>query len=91
MALLLAAASPAWATPLDPSLQQQLLGIYDSYNKDLMAGKVADAMKLRSAETRASAAKVMPTAAQQRFLAMAKTMVPDAVQPLHASINSAGD
>ena len=90
--LLLAAASPGWAVPMDPSLQQQLLGIYDGYNKDLLAGKVADAMKLRSAETRASAAKEMPTpAAQQRFIAMAKTMVPDAVQPLHASINATGD
>ena len=77
---------------MDPTLQQQLLGVYDAYNKDLLAGKVADAVKLRSAEARASAAKEMPTeAARQRFLAMAKTMVPDTVQPLHASINAAGD
>ncbi len=90
--LLLVAASPGWAAPMDPALQQQLLGVYDSYNKDLLAGKVADAIKLRSAETRASAAKEMPTAAaQQRFLAMAKTMIPDGLQPLHASINAAGD
>jgi hypothetical protein len=77
---------------MDPSLQQQLLGIYDTYNKDLLAGKVADAVKLRSAEARASAAKEMPTAAaQQRFLSMARTMVPDAVQPLHATVSAAGD
>jgi len=82
----------AVAAPLDPALQQQLLGIYDGYNKALIAGKVADAIKLRSAETRASAQKEMPTeAARQRFLAMARTMVPDTVEAEHASINKAGD
>jgi hypothetical protein len=89
---LLAAAPMAAAGPMDPALQQQLLGVYDAYNKDLLAGKVTDAVKLRSAEMRAQAAKEMPTeAARQQFLAMAKTMVPDTVQPLHASINAAGD
>src|SRR5215469_6948502 len=91
-ALLLACVSVGWANPMDPALQQQLLGVYDAYNKDLVAGKLADAVNLRSAEARAAAAKEMPTeAARQRFLAMAKTMVPDALQPLHASINAAGD
>lgn len=77
---------------MDMALQQQLLGVYDSYNKDLLGGKVADAMKLRSAEARASVAKEMPTAAaRQQFLAMAKTMVPDTVHAEHATINAAGD
>jgi hypothetical protein len=92
VALLLASVSVGWAKPMEPALQQQLLGIYDAYNKDVLAGKVTDAVNLRSAEERASAAKEMPTeAARQRFLVMAKTMVPDTVQPLHASINAAGD
>ena len=92
MFALLATAPMAAAAPVDPALQQQLLGVYDAYNKDLLAGKVVDALRLRSAETRAQAAKEMPTeAARQRFVAMAKTMVPDTVQPLHASINAAGD
>ena len=91
-AILLAGVSTGWAAPMDAALQQQLLGVYDAYNKDLLAGKLADAVNLRSAEARASAAKEMPTeAARQRFLGMAKTMVPDTVQPLHASINAAGD
>jgi hypothetical protein len=92
LAALLLAAPCALAKPLDPELQQQLLGVYDGYNKALAAGKVADAMKLRSAETRASAQTEMPTeAARQRFLAMARTMLPDSVQPLHATIGEAGD
>lgn len=89
---LLAAPPMAAAAPMDPALQQQLLEVYDAYNKDLLAGKVTDALKLRSTESRTQAAKEMPTeAARQKFAAMAKTMVPDAVQPLHASINAAGD
>lgn len=84
------AAVPAIAAPLDPALQQQLLDIYDAYNKALLAGKVADAMKLRSAAIRAEAQKEMPTeAARQRFLAMARTMVPDSLQVVHATTSAA--
>jgi hypothetical protein len=92
LALLLAAPPAAQAAPLDAALQQQLLAVYDGYNKALLAGKLADAIKLRSAQTRASAQKEMPTAAaRQRFLEMARTMVPDTLQVAHASINAAGD
>lgn len=92
LVLLLTVSPAALAKPMDVALQQQLLGIYDGYNKDLLAGKVADAIKLRSAETRASVAKEMPTAAaRQQFLAMAQTMVPDTVLAEHATINAAGD
>lgn len=90
--LLVGAGSAAIAKPMDDAMQQQLLVIYDGYNKALLAGKVGDAIKLRSAQTRASAKKEMPTAAaQQRFLAMAKTMVPDTVKPVHATINASAD
>ena len=92
LALLLAVPLAARAAPLDAALQQQLLGVYDGYNKALLAGKLPDAIKLRSAQTRASAQKEMPTAAaRQRFLEMARTMVPDTLQVAHASINTAGD
>ena len=80
LALLLAVAPAALAGPLDEALQQQLLGIYDGYNKALLAGKLPDALKLRSAQTRAEARKEM-----------AKTMVPDTLEVAHASINAAGD
>lgn len=92
LAALLAVAPACLATPLDPTLQQQLLGIYDGYNKALLAGKVPDALKLRSATVRAEAQKEMPTAAaRQRFVEMARTMVPDSLQVVHATINAAGD
>ncbi len=92
LVLLLAVPTATRAAPLDAVLQQQLLGVYDGYNNALLAGKLPDAIKLRSAHTRAEAQKEMPNAAaRQRFLAMAKTMVPDTLQVAHASINAAGD
>ena len=82
----------ALAKPLDPALQQQLLALYDSYNKAIAAGKLQDALALRAAETRTRAQKEMKTAKdRQEFLAMAKMIIPDAVEVRHATINAAGD
>ena len=73
-------------------MQQQLLALYDSYNKAIAAGKMPDALALRSAETQAQARKEMKTAKdRQEFLAMAKMTIPDAVEVRHATINAAGD
>ena len=92
LALLVAIAPAALAGSLDAALQQQLLAIDAGYNKALLAGKLPDALKLRSAHTRAEAQKEMRTAAaRQRFLEMARTMVPDTLQVAHASINAAGN
>lgn len=91
-AALFAIAPAVLAKPLDPALQQQLLGVYDGYNKALVAGKVPDALKLRSAESRASVQKEIPTAAaRQRFLEMARLMAPNTLKVEHATINAAGD
>lgn len=80
------------AKPLEPLLQQQLLAIYDAYNRAILAGTVAEALKLRTAEVRASAEKEMPTAAaRQRFLGMARMMVPDTVEAVHGTLDAAGD
>jgi hypothetical protein len=62
---------------------------FASHNQALTAGKLADALKLRSTETRAMASKEMPNA--PALPGYAKTMVPDAVEPVYASINVAGD
>jgi hypothetical protein len=92
LALVFGGSSGSPAKPLEVALQQQLLGIYDGYNQALIGGDVPTALKLRSAETRASAQKELTTqAARQRFLAMARMMVPDAVQVVHATINAADD
>ena len=92
LALLLAAAPRSHAKPLDPALQQQLLALYDGYNKALAAGKLTEALAFRSAETRARAQKEMKTAKdRQEFLVMAKATIPDTMEVRHATINAAGD
>ena len=92
LALLLAAAPRSPARPLDATLQQQLLALYDGYNKAIAAGKLSEALAFRTAETRARAQKEMKTAKdRQEFLAMAKATIPDAMEVRHATINAAGD
>jgi hypothetical protein len=89
---LLLAAPRSHAKPLDPALQQQLLALYDDYNKAIAAGKLTEALAFRSAETRARAQKEMKTAKdRQEFLVMAKATIPDTMEVRHATINAAGD
>ncbi len=91
-ALVVAGAPVSLAKPLDPALQQQLLGVYDSYNKAIAAGKLPDALALRSADTRAKAQKEFKTAKdRQEFLTMAKMMVPDTVDARHGTVSDDGD
>jgi hypothetical protein len=91
-ALWIAGAPPCLGAPLDPALQQQLLGVYDSYNRAIAAGKLPDALALRSVATRAEIQKELKTAKdRQEFLAMGRMMVPDTVEVRHATINAAAD
>jgi hypothetical protein len=91
-ALLSVAASTGLAAPLDPALQQQLLGVYDGYNKAIAGGKLPDALALRTAETRDKAQKEMKTAKDRaEFLAMAKMMIPDKLEVHHTYVSDAGD
>ena len=91
-AMLFASALPAVAAPLDATLQQQLLALYDSYNKAIAAGKLPEATALRSAEVRVQMQKEMKSAKDKReMMATAKMMVPDSVEVLHAAVNAAGD
>jgi hypothetical protein len=90
--LLSLVARPAFAAPLDAALQQQLLALFDSYNKAIAAGKLPDAVALRSAEVRKQMETEMKTAkGKSEFLAMAKMMTPDSLEVQHATINGAGD
>jgi hypothetical protein len=73
----------------DPALQQQLLALYDQYNKAIQAGKLADATALRTAASRAEIEKELKRGkkAQAEFIEMSKQMVPDSVEVLHATIS----
>src|ERR1051326_6433733 len=83
----------AAATPLDPSLQQELLALYDRYNQAIAAGKLADAAALRTGDPRSDllALAKQPTSARERVLTMARMMTPDSLSPLHATLAQNGD
>ena len=80
-----------FATPPDPTLQQELLTLYDRYSKSMQAGKLADAAQLRTAKPRAEllALGKKSKREQREMLEMARLMTPDSVVPLHA--NAAAD
>ena len=87
----LASGLPAGAAPLDAALQAQLLDIYARYNQAIAAGKLPDALALRSAGNRAEMQKELKTAKDRtEFLSMARAMLPDSVVVQHASLNAAG-
>jgi hypothetical protein len=76
-----ATAARSRAKPVDPALQPQLIARFDNYNQAIAAGKVQDALAIRTAETRTRAQKEMSTAkSRQEFLAMAKLMIPDKLE-----------
>ncbi len=80
-------AGAAAAAPLDPALQSELMELYDRHNAAIRAGKLTDAIDLRGAEARAQiqAEPKKPHKAQAALLKMARQMVPDRVEPLHAT------
>jgi hypothetical protein len=90
MALLLLAA-PAGAAALDPPTQQQLLGIFDSYDKTIVTGNLDAAMPLMSKQLRAHAKANIKTAADRKeAMEMARMMVPDTMEVVHSFIDKAG-
>jgi hypothetical protein len=94
-ALLLLAPIPtgsARANPMDPGLQQQLLAVYRHYNQDVTAGRLDDALALRSAAAQqALAAQFRTPKDRTDYLATAKQMVPDRLDVRHASVNNTTD
>jgi hypothetical protein len=82
----------AYATPPDPALQQELLGLYDRYSKLVAAGKLADAAQLRTAKSRAEilALGKKSRREQAEMTEMAKLMTPDDVTPVHANVAAGG-
>ena len=93
LAGLLLASGASLATPLDPILQQQLLTLYNSYNKAILTGKIADIAAFRTAEGRDKwLAEAKKTRKQQaETLDMARQMTPDSVEPVHATLSGDGN
>jgi hypothetical protein len=82
----------AHARPMEPPLPQQLLALYDRYNRAIEAGNVDQALDLRSGAVRAAVTQAMKTPQDRTdFVNASREMVPDRLDLEHASVNDAGD
>ena len=79
----------AGAAPLDPALQTELMALYDRYNKAVMAGKLGDAMALRSAQVQ-SQFRAGSKKDQAGLLNSAQMMAPDKVEPQRGTLADDG-
>ncbi len=91
LAILAAGLTQAVADPVEPAQRDAVLAIYQAWNKAIAAGKLNDAMALRSADRRARVAPDIKTAAQQkRVLDLLKSTLPETVEVLHATQSKDG-
>ena len=89
MAALLLLAAPASAEPMAPSQQQQLLVLFERYNRAIEAGDVNQALALRTQAVQTALTPHLDTPQERAdFLNAAREMVPERLQPLHASVNN---
>jgi hypothetical protein len=91
--LVAAICGQARATPLDPALQRELLGLYDRYSKLMIAGNLSEAARSRTAPARAEllALAKKPGREQAEMKQMARLMTPDDVTPVHANLAAGGN
>jgi len=84
--------APAAAAPMDDALRTELLGVYDRYGKAAKANKWNDAAALRDAKSRADIQAELKKAkgGKSQLLEMARDVVPDTVEPQHASVSRDG-
>jgi len=93
LAFLVLAAVPgatAEAAPLDAALQTQLLQLYDRFNQAITAGKIDDALALRSSEAKKAMRPYLGSKTKRRELAETLAdAIPDTIEIKHGSL--AGD
>ena len=94
LAILVSAAlftSPGSAAPLDAALQTQLLQIYDRFNQAIAAGKVDEAVALRSSEARKAMRPYLGSKAKRRELVeILEGGIPDTIEVKHGSLAKDG-
>jgi hypothetical protein len=87
----LMATPSASAGPLEPALQGQLMQLFDGYNKAIAAGKVDDAVAMRSSETRKQMQEYLGSADKRKeLLEFAKQSIPDTVEVKHTHLAKDG-
>lgn len=79
------------AEPLDTALQTELLQLYDRHNQAITAGKVDEAVALRSSDAKKAIRPYLGTAAKRRELAaMLTEAIPDTIDVKHGSLAKDG-
>lgn len=83
------AATVAWGRPMDGPLQQELLALYDRYNKDIAAGNLDAALALRASTVRTALEQQLKTPKDRDdYLAGARDLVPTRLEVRHASVDN---
>jgi hypothetical protein len=84
-------AAAAQADPLDAALQTELLQVYDRHNQAIAAGKIDDAVALRSSEAKKAMRPYLGSAAKRRELAAILAQgIPDTIEVKHGSVSADG-
>ena len=79
------------AAPIDPSLQKELLAIYDAFNATVAAGQYDKAVAQRPAAARAQFKSQLKTAQDRKaFMEMSKLMTPDTVEITYSRLSADG-
>lgn len=90
--ILLLGGLPAFAAPVDPALQKELLALYDSFNATLAKGQYDAAVAQRPAATQKMFKEQLKTAQDRKaFVDMTKMMTPDKLDVMHSSLSSDGN
>ncbi|HYL74555.1 MAG TPA: hypothetical protein VEU96_10140 [Bryobacteraceae bacterium] len=84
-------ARPLQPAPMPPDLQKRLLELYDRYNKTIQAGKLDDALALRSTDIVKELRGDLKTPTdRQGFLDFSQATIPDKIELLHATASKDG-
>lgn len=85
-AISLAQPRTAQAAAADPAQRDAALAVYQAFNKAVLAGKLNDALALRTTAMRARIAADAKTRAQQRqVLEMLRSVIPETLEVVHAA------
>lgn len=91
VSLLVFGATPGRAAPLDAALQTELMQLYDRHNQAIAAGKVDEAVAMRSSEPRKAIKPYLASKAKRRQLVEILTQgIPDTIEVKHGSLAKDG-
>lgn len=89
---MLLVAGAAFAAPVDPALQKELLAVYDAFNATIAKGQYDKAVAQRPAEARAQFKSQLKTAQDRKaFVEMSKLMTPDSVEITYSRLSANGN